>query len=253
LFSLVCGLIVIFQKALHTRSFLSLKTWALEKNKLGTLAFLTFLIFAVSLYPLKVEATNNRVLVLLPFMVIMVALFLNHIWWWSKNKFVKGALIILVIILLGIQFAESYSWFPIKLSADPRQTSSSWIIQNFPKGTLIGIENIPIYQHLPNIILKEFYLEQYGVGIDANFKYNVINSRSAFLPKVLVITNDELEKSYLRKSDKTNLVNRLKNNGYKVIVRFKPDFKYFKIFNDELEYYMSGLVQAPNTISIYEK
>jgi glycosyltransferase involved in cell wall biosynthesis len=251
--SLVFGSILVLKKTLQTRSLLLLRVWIHKENKLGVLAFLTFLVFAISLYPLKVEATNNRVLVLLPFMVIMTALFINSLWRWSKNKFLKGALVLIMIILLGIQFVECYSWFMIKLSVDPRQTSSDWIVQYLPKGTLIGIENIPIYQHLPDVILKEFYLEQYGVGINANFEYEVINSKSAFLPKVLVITNDELEQFYLRKSDKTSLVNRLKNNGYKIIAQFQPNFKYFKIFDDELEYYLSGLVQAPNTISIYEK
>jgi len=253
LLSLISGLIVILQKTLRTRSLSLLRVWILEENKLGALAFLTFIVFAISLYPLRIEATNNRVLVLLPFMVIMTALFLHYIWRWAKNKLLKGVLVLMIIILLGVQLIESYAWFPIKLSLDPRLTSSNWVIQNLPKGTLIGIENIPIYQHLPDIILKEFYLEQYRVGIAANFKYTIVNSQSVSLPKVLVMTNDDLEKLYLRKSDKTNLVKRLNNNGYKIVARFRPDFKYFKLFDDELEYYMSGLVQAPNTISIYEK
>jgi hypothetical protein len=170
-----------------------------------------------------------------------------------KNSFLKKILIAFVIVLFGIQLSESCSWLAIKLSADPRETSSDWIIKNLPKGTLIGIENIPVYQQLPDVVLREFYSQQYKIAIDANFRYKVIDSKSASLPRVSVITNDDFDLSYLRKSDKKNLVSRLKNDGYKIVAQFQPNFNYFKLFNDEFEYFVSGLVQAPNTVSIYEK
>jgi glycosyltransferase involved in cell wall biosynthesis len=253
LISLFYGLVIIIKSILRKRSIFSYAKTVLQKNKLGILVFLTFIVFVISLYPIKVEATNNRVLVLLPFIVIIASLFISAILRLAKNNFLKKILIAFIIILFGIQLAESCSWLAIKLSVDPRKTSSEWIIKNLPKGTLIGIENIPVYQQLPDVVLREFYSQQYKVAIDSNFRYQVISSKSISFPKVIVITNDDFNDHYLRNSDKKNLVSKLRNEGYKTVVQFQPNFNYFKLFNDELEYFVSGLVQAPNTVSIYEK
>jgi len=253
LISLFFDLIISIKGVLRVRSVVSYAQAVLQKDKLVVLVFLTFAIFAASLFPIKVEATNNRVLVLLPFMVIMVSLFLSTLFRLTKNNFQKVVLATIIIILFSVQIVESASWVIIKLSPDPRQTSSSWMIKNLPKGTLIGIENIPLYQQLPDIVLKEFYSKQYNVVINSNFKYKIVNSKSALLSRVLVITNDDFNSRYLRKSDKNDLIKRLKNSGYKKVIQFQPDFKYFNYFDNELEYFVSGLVQAPNTISVYEK
>ncbi len=221
--------------------------------KYQILLFLVFLTFSLSLYLIKTEATNNRILVLLPFMALSIALFINSIYSKIKNNLLKLAFTLIVFSALSFQTAETYSWFPIKWSADPRQLSSDWIVRNVPKGTLIGIENIPIYQFLPDVVEKEFYLTQYGQKVKTNYKYQVISSKNLTFPKVMIITNDEIETNYLKRSDKKNLVKRLNNEGYEIIAKFKPNFKYYKIFNSELEYFISGLVQAPNTVSVYEK
>jgi glycosyltransferase involved in cell wall biosynthesis len=251
--SLVFGLVIFIKKIYHRKHLWTLSVKLVEKNKLIVLALMTLLIYAGSLYPIKAEATNNRVLVLLPFMVIITAVFINAISRRIKSRFLKGALISVVVVVFSIQLLESYAWFPIKLSTDPRVTSSNWLTTNLPKRTLIGIESIPIYQHLPDIIVKEFYLNQYGIKTNANFRYTVVSSKSSTLPKVLVITNDEIESLYLQKSDKKELVSRLWKDGYKIVVKFQPDFKYYNVFGGELEYFISGLIQAPNTISVYEK
>ena len=186
-------------------------------------------------------------------MALSIALLINSVYSKIKNNLFRLAFILMVFSALSFQTFETYSWFPIKWSTNPRQLSSDWIIRNVPKGTLIGIENIPIYQFLPDVVQKEFYLIQYGQKVKTNYRYQVISSKNLTFPKVIIITNDEIETSYLKKSDKKNLIKRLNNEGYEIIAKFKPNFKYYKIFNSELEYFISGLVQAPNTVSVYEK
>ena len=73
------------------------------------------------------------------------------------------------------------------------------------------------------------------------------------MPKVVVLSNDEIERRYLRKSNKKDLVYRLKRENYKKIAEFKPDFKYFNILNNEFDFYISGFAIGPNDISVYNK
>ena len=248
LLSFCYGMLVLINRGIFRKTKETIHAY-----KYQILLFLTFLTFSLSLYLIKTEATNNRVLVLLPFMALSVALLINTIYASIKNNLLKLAFILIVFSALLFQTAETFSWFPIKWSANPRQLSSDWIIRNVPKETLIGIENIPIYQFLPDIVEKEFYLKQYNEKINYYYKYQVVGRNSITFPKIIIITNDEIESKYLRQSDKKDLLIKLNKLGYKKIIVFVPDFRYFKIFNSELEYFMSGLVQAPNTISIYEK
>lgn len=223
------------------------------KNANFIILFLFILFFTLSLYPLKFGATANRVLPLLPFITFATVIFLYKI----RDIFNKYRLNILFIVFLVIfvffQSYESFSWIIIRLYSDPRVTASAWIEKNIKKNSLIGIENIPIYQLLPDLILKEFYLHQYGKDTNNRFRYEVINITSVKLPKTIVLSNDEIEERYIKKSDKKDLIAKLKKQNYKKVAEFKPDFKYFNILNNELDFYISGFAIGPNIITVYNK
>jgi len=223
------------------------------KNANFIILFLFLLFFAASLCPLKLGAVGNRVLVLLPFVVITAVLGIKFIYDKTKSLLLKYLFIVVVIILGLFQAFETFSWIHLRLSIDPRIKSSGWILKDIPPESKIGIENIPIYQLLPDVVVKEFYLNQYGKALDNRFRYEIVNSKSANLPKVVVLSNDEIERRYLKKSDKKDLAYRLKKENYKKIAESKPDFKYFNILNNELDFYMSGFAIAPNSISVFSK
>ncbi|PIR79715.1 MAG: hypothetical protein COU25_03825 [Candidatus Levybacteria bacterium CG10_big_fil_rev_8_21_14_0_10_35_13] len=225
----------------------------LVNNKANLVLFMCLILFLLSLYPLKIGATNNRVLVLLPFMVIFLAGFIN----WFLNKLKRNLLkLIILTVIMGvvvIQIFETYSWVYVKLSNDPRQTSSEWILKNISKGEALGIENIPIYQSLPDIVLKEFYLKQYAITQDFNYNYVVLSSYDKKYPNFIIMTNDEFDSKYLIESESKSILKKIKKQNYRKISQFTPDFKYLNLFTNDLNYQISGLIQAPITVSIYEK
>jgi len=241
--------------------------YSIKRNFLGKILFidfrlkhssyiilsLLFLFFAVSLYPLRLGASGNRVLVLLPFVVITAVLGIKFIYDKTKSLLLKYLFIVVVIILGLFQAFETFSWIHLRLSTDPRIKSSEWILKDIPPESKIGIENIPIYQLLPDVVIKEFYLHQYGKDTNNKFRYEVINSKSINLPKTIVLSNDEIEGKYVKKSDKKDLVVRLKKESYGKAAEFKPDFKYFNILNSEFDFYMSGFAISPNSISVFSK
>lgn len=224
-----------------------------NNNKFNIVLMLCGIFFYASLIPIKIQATNNRILVLLPFIVIISALLINKLHDLFQRKHLSTLFIFLIAILLVFQLLETISWFSVKWGIDPRRASSIWILGNIPPKSTIGIENIPIYQFLPDIVEKEFYFMQYNIKGKYNYGYEVISNKNTKFPKFVVITNGDIEYKYLKKSEKKELLIKLKDLGYKKVIVFNPNFKYFKYLNNELEYYLSGLIQSPNTISIYEK
>jgi len=223
------------------------------KNANFIILFLFLLFFTISLYPLKFGATANRLLVLFPFVSIITILFLSRVQILFKKYKLNVLFIVFLMTFIFLQSYEVVSWIIVKINADPRITASAWIEKNIGKSSLIGIENIPIYQLLPDLILKEFYLHQYGKDTNNRFSYEIINSSSVKLPKTIILSNDEIESRYVKKSDKRDLAIRLKRENYKKIAEFKPDLKYFNILNNELDFYMSGFAIGPNSISVFSK
>ena len=96
----------------------------LINNKANVVLFICLILFLLSLYPLKIGATNNRVLVLLPFMAIFFVVGINRILNIFKNNFLKFLISTVLFVAIIIQIFETYSWVYVKLSNDPRQTSS---------------------------------------------------------------------------------------------------------------------------------
>ncbi|MBI2028541.1 MAG: glycosyltransferase [Candidatus Levybacteria bacterium] len=217
--------------------------------RLKLFIFISFIIFFVSLIPLKIEARGNRLLVLLPFLVLISGLFINQIYNILSRS--KRMIFLITVILLGtLQAVESLSWVYLKLQPDPRQLSSEWIIKNIPLKSSIGIENIPIYQFLPDVILSEFYKKKYNPDLSTKFQYVVTDSSTPKLPKHIIITNEEISK-YLKESSKKSLLKRIREKKYDKIFSANLNLSILKIFRSERDYYMSGMPQLPISISYY--
>lgn len=203
-----------------------------------------FILFFMSLIPLSLGANGNRLLVLLPFFALLSGSFLQRIKGILINyKFLFNILFILIFI---IQFYQSMILIYIKWVPDVRQTSSQWLKENVRRNTLIGIENIPIYQLLPDIIVKEFYSK------DKNYGYQIIDASSKTIPSLVVVAGKELDALYFRESDKKRLLKRLQDEEYKEIVEFKPPKILYLFAENELNYFASGLAPI-STISIFKK
>lgn len=203
-------------------------------------------IFIISLIPLELGANGNRLLVLLPFFAIFSSLFALRV---LKNfSSLRIQIYTVLIILFFIQSFQSFAMVYAKWQADPRQLSSGWMVKNVSKGSTIGIENIPIYQLLPDLIIKEFYSNQ----TDNKFRYEVVNDKSTSLPKTVVVTNREFETNYVKKSLKKALIFRLKKEGYKVEKEFNPPQVLYRIMENEFDFYSSGIVPIW-TITIYRQ
>lgn len=222
-------------------------------NKFIATLLLAIFSYVIILIPLRIGALSNRLIPLLPFMAILIVLVGTHTYNYIKIKNLKVIFIFITLTLLVIQIIETNSWNTLKSHSNPRSVSSRWIIENIKLNTVIGVENIPIYQMLPDIIVKEFYLKQYGRGQDNKYIYEIISSKNKNFPNTIIISNDYMEENYLVKSDKKIIIQKLTNQNYKKTKVFTLQSKYFYMFNSRLEYYMSALIQLPDTISIYEK
>jgi hypothetical protein len=154
---------------------------------------------------------------------------------------------------LILQVFQSFSWEYLKIQEDTRITSSKWILKNINKDSVIGIENVPIYQKLPDIILKEFYLKQYGINTKFNYNYEVISATNPSLPKIVVITNAQLENKYLKNSPKKTLLERLNREGYKKVKVFAPNLSFYDLFSDRIMLLITNIVPIPESITVYSK
>ncbi len=243
----VVGLAVFFVREIkhsHLRKFL-------QRNKNYLFFVIVFVLFVLSLYPLGIGALGNRVLVLLPFMAITVGMFLTKLL--SVKRMLAKLLIAFVILMIvALQSFQSYKYFKLKFDINPRVVSSEWILKNIKPNTTIGIESIPIYQFLPDIIVKDFYSQQYGLKTKPKFSYRVISFKDKF-PKIVIVTNDVLESDFWLQSDKVMLVEKLQKEGYKIVKRFEPDSKYFPSERDRFDFTIAALVPFSAEISVYEK
>ena len=199
---------------------------------------------------MKIYGGGNRSLILLPFAVLFATYVYSEISKRTKRPFLLRAFLIIIVI---IQILTSFSWLFIKASNVPQQLASRWIINNVGDNESIGLENIPIYQLVPDIIQKEFYYDQYRVVTKNKYKYEIIDENSTKLPKIVIVTNDNIEQQLLSNSPKNNLLKRLKQEGFKKIKVFKPDFTYYSLIGNEQDFYLANILTLPVTISIYEK
>lgn len=210
--------------------------------------FVTFLLFAASLIVLQLSATGNRSLVLLPFLIILCTVTLRD----ALMRFSKQRVLLYcgVFLICCIQIFESFAWLSIKLHSDPRSSASAWIGKNIPQGSLIGLGNIPIYQMLPDNILKDYYNGIYKIP-PALYRYEVISSSSVKLPGLIIITNEESTK-YYQQLPKKDLVELIQKNGYVKTASFYPYLGLYGLFGSYRDFYISNMVpSAP--VAIYKK
>lgn len=221
-----------------------------KEAKIMVFFYAGFLLFVTSLIPLNVSASGNRSLVLLPFFAIFIGMTIQQLW--NKTKRLgKIALGIVITLCLLAQLFEVYLWISIKWRHDPRSSSSQWI-QNNIKQTTIGIENIPIYQYLPDVVLLEFYTLQQNPKAKTKFTYTVIDAKAKQLPPTIVLSNVGLETAYYKTSPKKDLLKRLQKEGYKHVKTFDIPKVYYQYFENNRELYTTGLIPlAP--ITIYRK
>lgn len=223
----------------------------INKTKNEFFILWTFIFFILSIMPLELGANGNRLLVFLPFFVILTSCFLlqiyKHISVFQK-KIAVGVFFIFVIL----QCLESLILISVKWQPDPRQTASVWLRENIKKGNTIGIENIPIYQMLPDVVVKEFYTTQEHPTVKTTFYYKVIDVSTDVLPNNIIITNKELESNYFKKSAKKDLLKRIIKEGYVIKKEFKPSVHLYKTMKNEFYMFISGLVPIP-TITVYSK
>ncbi len=223
--------------------------WVNYKKQL--LLCIGFLLFYSSLIPLKLDGTGNRVLVLLPFMSLITSQAIDVIACRLKNK--RVFLYLIIALCIFVQLFQSYLWIHMRLEKSPQQLSSSWAKNHLPKGTVIGIENIPIYQFLPDTMLKEYYEKERNKNAQTRFAYTVVTEATGALPGYVVISDAKLFSKYFPKSSKKRLVNRLQKNGYKEVAVFSPSFMFYHFIGNDIDYHYAGLLAAPYTLSVYKK
>lgn len=220
-------------------------------TKRNSLILMSLFFFIASLFFLKIEARGNRLLVLLPFITLISAISINKILLLTRG-YLKKLIIFMLTALFLVQAIESFAWINLKLKKDIRQTSSEWIKNNISLGDTIGIENIPIYQSLPDIILKDYYLDSIAPNRKL-YNYSIINVLPKELPKYFIITNEEIAKDYLVRSSKKELIKILEKENYNKIYSLKQERSFYNLFRNDLDYFMSGLIQSPVSVSVYRK
>lgn len=212
----------------------------IKGNKIGIFIFFSFLVFLTSLLSLQLFAGGNKSLVLLPFMVLIISMIR-----------IKGIGKFLVILICLSQLVFSLMWVTLRIQKSPQELSSVWMDKNVIRGETIGVENVPIYQAIPDTVQKEFYYKQYGVKQDYKYTYQVIDSNSKSLPSLVIVCNGDIETKMMKKSAKTDLMQRLHAEGYRKIISFTPDFEYAGISDGD--FYLSWLLAVPNEIAVYKK
>lgn len=203
----------------------------------------SFLIFALSLVPMKLFIIN-RSLVVLPFVILFAGLIFQKFILQYKNM--KRPTLFVVVIILSIHIVQGFSWIITKYD-DPRESSAEWIVENISQGSVLGIENIPIYQFLPDNILFEYYRQK-----DNRYNYEVVDGNSDILPEYIIITNADIDKNYFLGSPKKDLLYRMEREGFQKIRSFEVNREVNKIFTSRLDFYISLLSPTPN-IYIYKR
>lgn len=221
-----------------------------REQKIELFLLFCLVIFILSLLSIKLASAGNRTLILLPFFTLIITSVFKSSLYRGKKKII--ILLILSIVFIA-QIWQSIAWMSLKVTKSPQEVSSMWIIKNIPKNSTIGIENIPIYQYLPNTIQKEYYYYQYKINVKNKYLYRIINSKSSAYPEFVIITNGSIEEKLLKVSEKRNLMLRIKQKGYRKIAEFSPDLQYYNFFGTEKDYYIAGIVTMPLTITLYRR
>ncbi len=220
----------------------------ISKYRFELFIFISTVLFILSTIAFNIDGGGNRALVLIPFMAIIPVITIERLF-----KRYKKLIIGLLLIGIVLQVAQTATWISVKFYPDPRETSSDWILKNIPSGSQIGIENIPIYQMLPDFILKEFYAKEHDQGLITRYNYSIVSAKDTASPKYVIITNDFDNMDYIKISPKKDLMNKLFKENYKRIKVFSPDLRYYNVFADKRYFILTNIMAIPVSISIYEK
>lgn len=223
-----------------------LQTKRLQFLLIGTLLFL------LSMYSLSIEARGSRLLVLLPFFAL-----LGTITYHIVAKEIKQRYKIFLPIILGLiiifQSIDSLSWISLREVPSIRYTSSEWVKQYIPRGSTIGVEVVPIFQDLPDMLLKDYYTKQYIPTYQGLYHYEDLMITTQQLPSIIVLSNtDAVEKNIMFSPQKRHILTLLHQLHYKKIKTFSSQTFYYDLFNSPVVYF-NGLPAIAQTISIYER
>ncbi len=175
-------------------------------------------VFAVSLAPLGLGAGSNRALVLLPFMVLVIMMAKRWPRW-------------LLAVGLAAQVWQSANILAVKFTPDMRQVASRWMLANLPRETIVGVENIAIYQYLPDAVMNGLY------------KYQEVGDQ---LPSVVIVTNGDQAQRLWKKLPKLDLLAKLNNEGYSQTMIFRP-----QVWGNIRDFELANLIPMPTSISFY--
>ncbi|MBI5122696.1 glycosyltransferase family 39 protein [Candidatus Roizmanbacteria bacterium] len=206
------------------------------------------LLFEISFIPLKLYANGNRLLIALPFFVLLVGLFYNLL----VKKFNKTIALVIFIFIIVFQIKDTFYIQASKWEPDMRATSSQWIEKNIKYGTTIGIESIPIYQFLPDLIINEYYTLQKYPKYSAKYNYIIVDPSTKKLPEIIVLTRTELNEKWEINSPKKQLLKRIRGEHYQQVAEFTFPRPIFEIFSNELNIFSTSVI-ASSTITIFEK
>ncbi len=248
LFLLFCLSLIYFLKLIRESVINKEKIY-----KFYLIILLYFIIFIFSFYPIiNLGPSANRVLVILPAMVLIIAIsvseFIKNL---SGNK--KILVIFILFICIFLQIFETYCWVLLKHTPAPQETSSSWVLKNIKPYTTIGLENIPLYQKEPDIVLKEFYNKQYKTNLKLKYNYQIVDYNTKNLPEVIIVSDVKLSEESERNTSKINLINKLNKENYKIITTFSPALNFYYFFGNTFNFVSSGLIAYPGDITIFKK
>lgn len=220
-----------------------------ESSKILILAGVFF--FILSIAPLKLESGSNRIIVLLPFLALLASITLNDLN--TRLRRIKYLGLFVLCIIFFLQFIQSISWILMRYTPPVQEKASRFIESKYKFPTTIGIEGIPIYQLLPDIVIKNYYNSVYKVGVSKSLNFQIVEASERSLPDVVLVTNDVIFENYKTRVPKSELLDRLEKDGYKKIITFTPDTTIFKYFGNPVDYYLSGLLAEPFSTSIFQK
>ncbi len=221
-----------------------------EKNKPAVFIIISLVVYSISLIPLGLGATGNRLLVVLPFLALLIGVLFERVKSIStKTKYTWYALFIVCGLL---QMIVSYFFLSAKYTKAPVQVSSEWVLKNIPKGSYIGIENTPIYHSVPDFVLKDYYLKQENRNYHTYFSYQIIDATTKKLPKYVILSDTLLNRNYLKLSSTKELIKRLEHEKYKSIAYFPRTHALQLYLGNELNIYLSGLIAA-TPVTIYKR
>lgn len=226
-------------------------THSLKKQEKSTILVILIglMVFVVSLYPLKVFSSGNRMLVLLPWLSILISWAIDRVF---RNTRFKITLLTIATIFCSFQVIESLLWLNLKWHRDPREVSSEWIQKNVPLGSTIGIVQPLIYQMAPNVLLQDYSLKQHLQDKYTSTYSYVDVSSSNDKPDFIILTN-VVHESHKYFSVKYSLYNQAIEEGYEVTAIFTPQYGLIDRINDPFSISFTNLVPMPTDITILQK